>query len=89
MNAVINCIANLVLLGDPLSSTDLPHTPAALAPLLLMLGGMIEGVIAEYSFNQCWHFSAVVVKEVKHIGATHHESKALVRTRAMGQNNSC
>jgi len=60
VNAVVNLIAYFVLLGDPLASAGLPRALAALAPLLLMLGGMIEGVIAESSFNQWWHFTAVV-----------------------------
>lgn len=59
-NASVNFIAYFALLGDPLVADGLPRALAALAPLLLMLGGMIEGILAESSFNQWWHFTAVV-----------------------------
>ena len=54
-NAIVNFIAYFALLGDPLVAEGLPRALAALAPLLLMLGGMIEGILAESSFNQWWH----------------------------------
>ncbi len=65
---------------NPTATFELSGQPvfplAALAPLLLMLGGMIEAVITEYSFNQYWHFSAVVVKDIKHVGAIRHNITA-------------
>ena len=60
VNAIVNFVAYFSLLGDPLVLAGLPRALAALAPLLLMLGGMIEGIVAESSFNQWWHFIAVV-----------------------------
>ena len=60
INAIVNFIAYIVLFKSALSAADLPILLAAIAPILLMLGGVIEGVIAESTFNQWWHFTAVI-----------------------------
>ena len=60
INAVVNFIAYFYLFDKALIAAHLPIILAGSAPLLLMLGGMIEGVIAESTFNQWWHFTAVV-----------------------------
>ncbi len=60
INAIVNFIAYFYLFDAALIKAHLPIILAGTAPLLLMLGGVIEGVIAESTFNQWWHFIAVV-----------------------------
>ena len=60
INAIVNFVAYFFLFDAALTAANLPVFLAGLAPTLLMLGGMIEGIIAESSFNQWWHFTAVI-----------------------------
>ena len=60
INAIINFIAYFYLFGEALSAASFPIFLAGLAPILLMFGGILEGIIAESTFNQWWHFIAVV-----------------------------
>ena len=60
INAIVNFVAYFYLLDEALAAANLPIVLAAVAPILLMLGGVIEGVIAESTFNQWWHFTAVI-----------------------------
>jgi hypothetical protein len=60
INALVNFFAYFYLFDTALTAANLPIVLAGLAPMLLMLGGMIEGVIAESTFNQWWHFTAVI-----------------------------
>jgi hypothetical protein len=60
INAIVNFIAYFYLFDAALAAAHLPIVLAGMAPLLLMLGGVIEGVIAESTFNQWWHFIAVI-----------------------------
>ncbi len=58
INATVNLFAYYYLFGTPLAAVGLPKLLSLLVPLLLTLGGMIEGVVAESTFNQWWHFGA-------------------------------
>lgn len=60
VNAVVNFFAYFHLFDTALATANLPIVLAGVAPALLMLGGVIEGVIAESTFNQWWHFIAVI-----------------------------
>lgn len=60
INAIVNFVAYFFLLDSALVTANLPIFLAGVAPILLMLGGVIEGVIAESTFNQWWHFTAVI-----------------------------
>lgn len=60
INAIVNFVAYFFLLDSALVAANLPIVLAGIAPILLMLGGVIEGVIAESTFNQWWHFTAVI-----------------------------
>lgn len=60
INATVNLVAYWYLFSAPLSAADLPKILSLLVPLLLTLGGMIEGLMAESTFNQWWHFTAFV-----------------------------
>ncbi|MEH2270520.1 MAG: hypothetical protein V7K68_19255 [Nostoc sp.] len=60
VNAMVNFVSYFYIFGDALQATNLPNILAGVTPILLMLGGVIEGVIAESTFNQWWHFTAVI-----------------------------
>lgn len=60
INAIVNFVAYYFLFGSALEAANLPNILAGLAPLLFMLGGVIEGVLAESTFNQWIHFGAVI-----------------------------
>ncbi|MEM8614719.1 MAG: hypothetical protein AAGF93_22105 [Cyanobacteria bacterium P01_H01_bin.105] len=60
INAIVNFVAYFFLLDSALIAANLPIVLAGVAPILLMLGGVIEGVVAESTFNQWWHFTAVI-----------------------------
>ena len=60
INAIVNFVAYFYLFNTALADANLPFLLAGLAPILLMLGGVIEGIIAESTFNQWWHFIAVI-----------------------------
>jgi hypothetical protein len=60
LNAIVNFVAYYHLFGSALESASLPTVLAVLAPILFMLGGVIEGVLAESTFNQWIHFLAVI-----------------------------
>ena len=60
VNAIVNFVAYFHLFSSPLEAANLPSILAGLAPLLFMLGGVIEGVLAESTFNQWIHFGAVI-----------------------------
>lgn len=51
INAIINMIAYAHFFGNS----------SIIAPLLVALGGIIEGLIAESTFNQWWHFIAFAI----------------------------
>ncbi|MEH2252390.1 hypothetical protein [Nostoc sp.] len=61
VNAIVNFIAYFYLFGEGLQEANLPKILAGLVPTLLMLGGMIEGLLAESTFNQWWHFGAFLL----------------------------
>lgn len=58
INATVNLIAYWYLLSGPFAAADLPKILSLLVPFILTLGGMIEGIMAESTFNQWWHFTA-------------------------------
>lgn len=60
VSAIVNFVSYFYLFGGPLQASNLPTILAGVTPILLMLGGVIEGVIAESTFNQWWHFTAVI-----------------------------
>jgi len=60
INAGVNFVAYFVLFYPSIAAANLPVILSGIAPTLLMLGGVIEGVIAESTFNQWWHFTAVI-----------------------------
>ena len=60
VNAIVNFVAYFHLFSPALEAANLPIILAGLAPLLFMLGGVIEGVLAESTFNQWIHFGAVI-----------------------------
>ncbi|MDJ0796565.1 MAG: hypothetical protein QNJ51_06965 [Calothrix sp. MO_167.B12] len=60
INAIINVAAYYHLFSPVLESANMPSILALVAPVLFMLGGVIEGVLAESSFNQWIHFGAVI-----------------------------
>lgn len=60
INAIVNFVAYFFLLDSALIAANLSIVLAGVAPILLMLGGVIEGVVAESTFNQWWHFTAVI-----------------------------
>ncbi|ASC70599.1 hypothetical protein XM38_015390 [Halomicronema hongdechloris C2206] len=60
VNAIVNFIAYYYLFSPALQLAQLPRILAGLAPLLFMMGGVIEGVFAESTFNQWIHFGAVI-----------------------------
>ncbi|MGB0563576.1 MAG: hypothetical protein ACPGVO_17505 [Spirulinaceae cyanobacterium] len=64
INATLNLIAYFVLLGPALASAGLPSFLSVAPPILLLLGGVLEGVVAESTFNQWWHFIAVIFLNV-------------------------
>ncbi len=64
INAIVNLFAYWYLFSGPLSAADLPKIFSLLVPLLVTLGGMIEGLMAESTFNQWWHFIAAVLINV-------------------------
>ncbi|MDC0832026.1 hypothetical protein AY599_26560 [Leptolyngbya valderiana BDU 20041] len=60
VNAIVNFVAYFHLFTPALAAANLPVVLAGLAPTLLMLGGVVEGILAESTFNQWWHFTAVI-----------------------------
>ncbi len=60
LNALVNFGAYFYLFVSPLTAAGQAGILAGLAPALLMIGGVVEGVIAESTFNQWWHFIAVI-----------------------------
>ena len=58
INATVNIFAYYYLFSTPLAVIGLPKILSLLIPLILTLGGMIEGIVAESTFNQWWHFTA-------------------------------
>ncbi|MBD2253346.1 hypothetical protein [Nostoc parmelioides] len=60
VNAIVNFVAYYHLFGLALQSASFPSALAVLAPILFMVGGVIEGVLAESTFNQWIHFLAVI-----------------------------
>lgn len=61
INAIVNFVAYFQLFSPALATAQLPKILAVSAPFFFMLGGMIEGLLAESTFNQWWHFVAVIV----------------------------
>jgi len=64
VNATVNLVAYYYLFGEPLATAGLPKILSLLVPLILTLGGMIEGILAESTFNQWWHFGAFLLINV-------------------------
>ena len=60
LNAIVNFVSYFYLFGDAIQAANLPNILAGLTPILLMLGGVMEGLIAESTFNHWWHFTAVI-----------------------------
>ncbi|MHC5676729.1 MAG: hypothetical protein ACYTXL_33500 [Nostoc sp.] len=60
INALVNFVAYFHLFAPVLETVQQPKFLAVSAPFLFMLGGMIEGLLAESTFNQWWHFTAVI-----------------------------
>jgi len=58
INATVNLAAYYYLFSAPLAAAELPKILSLLVPSILTLGGVIEGVVAESTFNQWWHFTA-------------------------------
>jgi hypothetical protein len=60
VNAIVNFVAYYYLFSSALEAANLSTILAGFAPLLFMIGGIIEGVFAESTFNQWIHFGAVI-----------------------------
>lgn len=63
VSVVLNVLSWISLFGSACHSvTFLPgFVLAVVAPLVTAAGGVIEGTLAESTFNQWWHFAAFVV----------------------------
>ena len=60
VNASVNFVAYFFLLKSALVAAHLPTLLAGVVPTLLMFGGVFEGLVAESTFNQWWHFTAFI-----------------------------